>query len=289
MALNYYAVLAMIPFGLAELEVLITRRQIRWRVWIALAISVAPLAVFWPLLANLKRYYGEHYLAGASLSGLIHIYGSFFVSSPPLGAAIAAAALFGILRLIAAVAMESTTPATNANTQAHEYVLVLGLLGLPSISFLVAKITHTGMTERYVLSSILGISVAAAYILPLLNRSGVTLATSFLLALLAVQEASFWVAHSTISLASSRRLRPSRALLIWQATRICRSWSPMVSNTFPSRTTLPRRGQSVLARSSTSKGRSPSRADDIVDKELIVLRSFAALHVYDFPADDEHR
>jgi hypothetical protein len=283
---NYYAVLAMIPFGLAELEVFVTRRQIRWRVWIALAIGVAPLAVFWPLLANLKRYYGEHYLAGASLSGLIHIYGSFFVSSPPLGGAIATVALLGILRLIAAVAIESTSATTNVNTQAHEYVLVLGLLGLPSISFLLAKITHTGTTERYVLSAILGISLAAAYILPLLNRSGVTLAISFLLALLTVQEASFWVAHkhnlsgfespatSLESLVNSTGY-PNLPVMVSDGLEylpIAHYAAPPWSERFGSLVDV----QGSLAFAS----------DNVVDKELIVLRSFAPLHVYDFPASE---
>jgi 4-amino-4-deoxy-L-arabinose transferase-like glycosyltransferase len=283
-ALNYYAVFAMVPFGLAELYVLLVRRQIRWRVWIALACGVVPLAVFWPLLAKLKQYYGEHFWSGASLSGLIHIYGAFFMSSPPFGAAIAAAALLGMMGLIVLLALNPESAAAQTTTPAREYVLVVALVGLPAIGFLVAKLTHSGMTERYVLPAVVGISLAAGCILPLLDRKSVILAVGFLVALLAVQEASFWVAHKH-QLTTFESPADSLASLVtsvgYQELPVVISdgleYLPIAYYAAP-----PWSERFVfLADPSTAL---IFAGNESLDKELIVLRSFAPLRVYDYSA-----
>ena len=283
-ALNYYAVFAMVPFGLAELDVLVVRRRIRWRVWIALACGVVPLAVFWPLLAKLKQYYGEHFWSGASLSGLIHIYGAFFMSSPPFGAAIAAAALLGTIGLIVLLALNPESTAAQTTTPAHEYVLVLALVGLPAIGFLVAKLTHSGMTERYVLAAVLGISLAAGCILPLLDRKSVILAVGFLVALLAVQEAAFWVAHKH-QLTHFDSPADSLASLVTSAGR---EDLPVVISDGLEYLTIAEYATPPWSERFEFLADPPAAfifaGNESLDKELMVLRSFAPLRVYDYPA-----
>lgn len=282
-ALNYYSLFAFAPFGLAELDVFLTRRQIRWSVWIALGCGVAPMAFFWPLLANFKHLYGEHFWARASLSGLIHIYGTFFLTSPPMGAAIAAAALLGLLALIAFRATAPADAASEPATPPHEYVLTLTLVGLPAIGFLAARLTHSGMTERYVLSAILGIPLAASYILPLLDRRSFVLVVGALVALLAIQEASFWVAHKH-QLVGFDSPADSLERFVESAgysdlpvaisdgleyLPIAHYAAPPWSERFVALVDAP--ASIVYA------------GDDTLDKELTVRRSFAALRVYEFP------
>ena len=48
-SLHYYAVLAMVPFWVAEAAVLVKIKRIRWPVWAALVCGLVPLAVFWRL------------------------------------------------------------------------------------------------------------------------------------------------------------------------------------------------------------------------------------------------
>ena len=278
---NYYALLAMVPFGLAELYVLLVRRQIRWPVWIAFSLGVAPMALFWPFLVALKHNFGAHFWAGASLSGLAFIYATIFMTSPPWGAALAAAAVLAMVGLVV-FALNSKAVAAPNGAPADEYVLVLALLGLPFIGYVAAKLTHSGMTERYVLAAVLGISLAAGCILPLLDRKSVILAVGFLAALLAVQEAAFWVAHahqltgfdspahSLASLVTSAG-HPDLPVVISDGLEylpIAHYATPPWSQRFVTLVDAP--AALIFA------------GNDSLDRGLIVLRSFAPLRVYDY-------
>jgi len=279
---SYYAVLSLAPFGLAELQFLIVRRQIRWGVWMALVCGVIPLALFWPLLAYFRHYYGGHYWAQASLSGFIHIYGSFFMSTPPLGVAIAAAALLGMAALIVVRAAEPVGTAEETSKPAHEYVLVLALVGLPAIGFLAAKLTHTGMMDRYVLSSVLGISLAAAYLLPILDRRSVALAIGALIAMLSVQEASFWVAHKSHL---TRFESPDDSLESLIVSAGYPDLPVVVSDGLEylpiARYAAPPWSERFVTLVDLSEAVAFAGADTL-EKELIVFRSIAPVNVYDF-------
>ena len=280
---NYYAGLAMVPFGLAELYVLLVRRQTRWPVWIAFALGVLPMAAFWPLLMAMRHNFSAHFWAKASLSGLAFIYATIFMTSPPWGAAVAAAAVLAMAGLILFSARNSNAATAPNRAPAHEYVLVLGLLALPFIGYVAAKLTHSGMTERYVLAAVLGISLAAGCILPLLDRKSVILAVSFLAALLAVQEAAFWVAHahhltgfdspadSLAGLVTSAG-HPDLPVVISDgleylpiAHYATPPWSERFVNLVDPQAAL------IFA------------GNDSLDRGLIVLRRFATLRVYDYP------
>lgn len=279
---NYYALLAMVPFGLAELYILLVRRQIRWPVWIAFALGVLPMAIFWPLLVAMRHNFSAHFWAKASLSGLAFIYATLFMTSPPWGAALAAASVLAMAGLILFFARNSKAAAAPNSAPAHEYVLVLGLLALPFIGYVAAKLTHSGMTERYVLAAVLGISLAAACILPFLDRKSVILAVGFLAALLAVQEAAFWVAHahqltgfdspadSLASLVTSAG-HPDLPVVIsdgLESLPIAHYATPPWSERFVTLVDAP--AALIFA------------GNDSLDKGLIVLRSFAPLRVYDY-------
>ena len=278
---NYYAGLAMVPFGLAELYVLLVRRHIRWPVWIAFLLGVAPMAVFWPLLVAMRHNFGGHFWSTASLSGLAFIYATIFMTSPPWGAAVAAAAVLAMAGLVVFALNSKAAPAPNS-APAHEYVLVLALLALPFIGYVAAKLTHSGMTERYVLSAVLGISLAAGCVLPLLDRKSVLLAVGFLAALLAVQEAAFWVAHAH-QLTGFDSPADSLASLVTSAGHqdlpvvisdgleylpIAHYATPPWSERFV--TLADPQAALIFA------------ANDSLDRGLIVLRPFAPLHVYEY-------
>ena len=58
--LHYYSIFYFIPFAVAETAAAIRIRGIRWSVWLAIAVGFIPLALFWPLLSELRHYYGAH-------------------------------------------------------------------------------------------------------------------------------------------------------------------------------------------------------------------------------------
>ncbi len=77
-SLHYYAVFAMIPFGLAEAVLLLRTRRFRWPVWAALVVGALPLIVFWPLLWKIKTNYADVVYWRPVFSALPGFYGSYF-------------------------------------------------------------------------------------------------------------------------------------------------------------------------------------------------------------------
>jgi hypothetical protein len=282
LTLNYYAVFALAPFGLAEIALLLTRRQLRWRVWMALAGGTAPLVLFWPLLAHLKGYYGPLPYAKPTLSGIIHIYGSFFNTPPPWGVAIAATTALCLFGIFVFSRRYSTETESQANASLCEYLFVLALLSLPLINYVVAKVTHSGMTDRYVLSAVLGVPLAMAHILPRLERRSLVVVVGFLISFAAVQEATFWKSRKghlaqlespAVSVEKLVGLAGYPDLLVVVSDGL--EYLPIVHYATPP--TAKRFVSVVDAPASLIFA-----GDDVLDKELIVLRSFAPLQVWDF-------
>jgi len=282
LALNYYAALAMVPFGVAELYVLLARRRMRWSVCIALALSLLPMAFFWPLLAAMKHNFGEHFWAGASLTRLVFIYSLFFMTSPAWGAGIAAAAVLGLAALIFFSRRGLERAPAWETAPANEYVLVLSMLALPFIGFAAAKLTHSGITDRYVLATVLGISLAAGCILPRLDRRTVTLAAGLLVVLLAVQESAFWLAHigrltgfdspaASIERLTSAAAYPDLPVVVsdgFQYLPIAHYAAPPWNQRFVGLSNPP--ASLIFA------------GNDSIDRHLAILHEFHTLHIYDF-------
>src|ERR1700740_967692 len=87
---HYYAIFAMIPFGLAEVLVFFRTGRIRWAVWVALALGALPLIFCWPFLLYMRSFLGSHFWGLYSLSSLPKTYGVFFSTDGAYGGAVAA-------------------------------------------------------------------------------------------------------------------------------------------------------------------------------------------------------
>ena len=83
---HYYAVLTMVPFGLAEAIVSLKARRVRWLVWGALCFGVLPLVLEWKILAIDRDFYGPHFWAHFSFTDLPRMYGEFFLEPSSSGA-----------------------------------------------------------------------------------------------------------------------------------------------------------------------------------------------------------
>jgi hypothetical protein len=282
LTLNYYAVFALVPFALAEFALFLSARRFRWSVWLALACGTTPLALFWPLLAQNKKYYGALPFAKPSLSAILHVYGSIFGTSPPWGVAIVAAISLFIVGIIVFPKGNKTGTESQTNSSPDEYVLVLALLGLPLISYLLAKIMHAGLSERYVLSTALGVPLAVAHILPRLERRGLVVVVGFVISLLVIQEAIFWKSHGG-------RLTRFESTAV-SVERLVGSAGypdmPVVVSDGGDYLPIAHYAAPAMAKRLVCLVDVPASllyaGDDVMDKELIVLRPFASLQISDF-------
>ncbi len=190
--LHYYAIFALIPFGIAETFFSFKTRRLRWGVWLALVSSPGPLIFFWPLLSGVKAYYGSHFWAHYGLSSVPATYGSFFFVGGALGAAIAAVCVAGMLGLRVQTARRDHAVAPADDDQAFQTVLLLSLLALPFLGFAVTRVMNTGMTDRYVLSALIAIPLCISALLRHVKPHAVALFAILVFTAAVVHEYSFW-------------------------------------------------------------------------------------------------
>jgi hypothetical protein len=99
-----------------------------------------------------------------------------------------------------------------ASVPLEEVVAVVALIGIPLLAYTAASIAHTGMTARYTLPCVLGISIAIAYLAsaggPAVARGTLALLVSMVM----FQEAHFWMSHRAEPTASSQTYAELRIL-----------------------------------------------------------------------------
>ena len=153
-----------------------------------------PLVIYWPLLQSLNRYYGSHFSSQPSLVSRVGSYGWFFNLPPTLGFGLAIFSLVAIL-VFGLLRYRGLTTDDHPEIPIQESVLALGLLFLPAIMYLVARILHGGFNPRYLLLTVLAFPMVAGHILASLDRRLVGLFAIFLFVSLGVQEGAFWRAE----------------------------------------------------------------------------------------------
>ncbi len=200
--LHYYAMFAFVPFGAAEIAFCWKTRRIRLSVWLALFCGLLPLLWLFPLLHALTAVYGQNLLAPASLVRTIAIYGWIFAShsnvvlvSALVMAGAAAVLVAGAAATQALIASPRLRNAWLSDPFAHEQILALGFLALPFIAYAGAKIAHGALTDRYVLSVVLGVPLAACYLVPRMGRKGRIVFVIATIFLLAAREGRFWISQ----------------------------------------------------------------------------------------------
>jgi hypothetical protein len=172
------------------------------------ACGVLPVAVYWPLLSRMKTYYGMHFWARPSFSGIGQAYGSLFYMGAALGLAMVSALSVGV-----AWSMRNEyrkVASAPAGIEAYaEGALALGLLALPILGFVFAKVTHGGMTDRYVLAVALGLALSSGILLAQAGRRSLALVGIFLVVAAFLHEFSFWSTHG---LHAGKPASPSEAV-----------------------------------------------------------------------------
>jgi len=198
---HYFAAFAFLPFFLAEAAHYSLTRQLRRGVWLALLSGFAPLAISWPILSAMQKYYGPYIWSKPTLKLALNSYSWYFLTPEDKpGLYLAAIAGVAVLFTMLAAVRKTSRGERPPGAPIHELTLVLGLLSLPLVGFAVAALAHGGMTAKYMVPSLLGFPLALGFSLPRLRRWDFLLpavTAALLLFMLVPQERQFWSAYTS--------------------------------------------------------------------------------------------
>ena len=167
LSLHFYAVLVWPAFVFAEAAVLAMTRRFRAGVWLAILSGLIPLIVFRRQLEHLRDYYSAGFWMQPTLGQVSQLPRYLFNLDAwgwcfTLG--MIAALLLWIVRNVCGSGQAMREQKDAVTFQTAEYVLAVTLLGLPVTAFVFARLTHGGLTGRYVLPAILGGAIAVAHL-----------------------------------------------------------------------------------------------------------------------------
>jgi hypothetical protein len=162
---HYYAVLILFALSSGELVRALALRRLDKPIWLAFAAPLVPLLLFLPTIRSASGY-SAHFWARPlwpaslkSYEGLLgHVMGAICCVS-------VCALLYSALRLDRVERKHQTL-----RLKIWEVAAVIGLIALPVVTMVLAKTLTNGFTMRYVLPTLLGVSVALSYLAYLLFR-----------------------------------------------------------------------------------------------------------------------
>jgi len=187
-AFHYYGFFVLAPFFVGEFVQAIRTRTVRWGVWLAIASGFLPVAAAYPLLRQMKQFYGGHFWGQATWSVVWNMYGR-----TPLHASLIVMLALAVVSLITIVRPVWRHPDVRSELfSANEHLVVIVLIFLPVLEYLGIKAAHGALTMRYALALILGVSIAVSYSLRFLGRWIVLPAVVAMIALVVGQEAFLW-------------------------------------------------------------------------------------------------
>ena len=189
-SLHYYAVLVWPAFVLAEASVWIFHRRFRVGAWAAFFIGGLPVLFFSPLLLKLRTYYGQNFWGkpGVGLvfnadnwlfGALADNFGGFW--GWPLVAGLTVIFLYFNLTKKSRIERSPPQQSERKVFPIGEQTLTLVLLWLPVIAVAAAKVSHGGMTARYMLPTVLGGALALGYVIDIVPSTGRALLLALLL------------------------------------------------------------------------------------------------------------
>ena len=190
-AVHYYTVFALAPFGAAEVVRVVRTRQIRWPVWAAFISGGLPLLLMWPLLNGLRTYYGANYWSTPSIGKVLSTYDTLLGIGSGGGLGLALALGVALLGLLGRAASRGST-STDPWPPPESLVLVLGLLGLPVVVVSIAWLMGGGYTDRYALGVIPGLALGAAYVSGALAARHRPWLLAFMVCVFGARELAFW-------------------------------------------------------------------------------------------------
>jgi len=188
-SLHYYGVFALAAFAGAEVVHYLATRKWRVRVWLAIVCAGLPMIALWPLLGQQKKIFGPYTWAHPKLFLTLAAYGSFFHVSASVGLGFACVLALSVIATGGWTEILHRPTKPLMSTPVHEQALALGLLFLPCVVYVVARLTHGALLDRYLLWVVLAIVAILGDLLPRLAPGSLLAMIVYLFIALATQEA----------------------------------------------------------------------------------------------------
>lgn len=285
-AFHYYAFFMFAAFFAAEFVYAVQNRAVRRRVWLALFLGFLPLVAAYPLLRQMKQFYGAHFWGQPTWAVVWNMYGR-----TPYHVSLIAMAVLAIVSAITILVPVRRSPNSGPELSvANEHVAAIVLIGVPVLEYVGITLAHGALTMRYALALILGVSIGVSYALRFLGRWAVLPAAVAVLVLMVGQEVFQWkdrLPHpgQFMSPASSFEKLADAAghtdlpIVISDGE----AYLPIAYYASPQW-----RGRIAAVVDPTNAV--TYAGNDSVDRQLSALRRCFALQVYDFPAfASQHR
>jgi hypothetical protein len=157
---HYYAVLIVLPLAAGEATRTWTRKRVDLAVWAALLLGLLPLLAFGPLLAA-GRKYSATFWAKPNWRNTPLFYSFLLADSAP--------ALVALL-LVLVLANRASWPAladmpgdgNGRELPLHGLAAAIGFAVMPALAMALAIVARLGFTNRYALTSVIGLSALVA-------------------------------------------------------------------------------------------------------------------------------
>ena len=157
---HYYAVLLLVPFGVAELVRYFETKRFDWAMYIAIVFALVPLTLSLPAIRASSNY-SSHFWAKPNWTSLISFYERLLI---PAGLTLL------LLLLISGLAIylrsnHKGEELLDAKPSAHEFGLAFGFILIPTVAILLANFVTGAFTQRYSIYAVIGVSILLAWIL----------------------------------------------------------------------------------------------------------------------------
>jgi len=177
---HYYAVFLLVPLGAGEAMRSIARKRFDLPIWIAFASGFIPLVLFLPLIQESIKQSSIFWAQPNWRSALQFYYSMLAPALMPIMAMLILSGFFAVSQ----TSTRNDRMAHAASMPSHEIVAALGFITLPFVAWTVAALFTGAMTPRYVISTIIGLSIAIAFFPRSLSSGSAIVNGSFVICLL---------------------------------------------------------------------------------------------------------
>src|SRR5579871_286765 len=205
-----YAVLVMLPFGLAELARSISRRRLDWPMFACLAAPCPVVLLYLPMFAATRGDTFSNPIYRPEWGSIPACYATHFE-----GALWPMLAVLAILALVKAVPESSTEEQPSSAMPAHEIVLAVGFALVPVFGVLLAMGVTGVFMDRYGVTAVIGCSILIGALIARRTRQSGAAAVGVLFVFIGafLLNSALWIAGARTKPEVSKTIpRPQLAL-----------------------------------------------------------------------------
>jgi len=168
---HFYSVLLFIPLGLAELVRTRSRRRVDVGIWTAFALGLSPILGLTGLIQQTARL-RENFWAAPKWYQILDTYTWLFLPAvTPLVAALTLISWLTIRKHDSGTESKQNEPIGVLLVPIHELVAVTGLVAMPLITMVLAKLVTNAYVPRYALPTVIGCDLLIVLSAAILTRN----------------------------------------------------------------------------------------------------------------------